>query len=407
MEDAEETQSTGVVRWRSDFEKLVVTGNFERRGWRKWSEDSNAEWNIYWASVTTVRSMFNPESGFRLSDTQLVNHFPNHYELTRKDLMYKNVKRYRKDLRKQGYDDSRLDFVPRTFILPQDYSLFLEEHKKGSVGTWIFKPHGRAQGRGIFLINKLSQIKRLAPRGSSNSDRNPLDTYIICEYLSRPLLIGGRKFDLRVYVVVASYRPLVAYISRAGFARFCNVKYSNEVAELRNNEMHLTNVAVQKVGDQYNAAHGNKWPMSELLNHLEATRGALAARKLKEDMDFLVVHSLKAVQSVMISDKHCYEMYGYDIMVDEDLKPWLLEANASPSLSTTTPDDKALKMRVINDTLRVVSPTDWSNIDTRRTKAFPDRVGCLDLLYNESSEMASIVRATPKKASSAIGRAQS
>ena len=121
-------------------------------------------------------------------------------------------------------------------------------------------------------INKLSQIKRLAPRGSSNSDRNPLDTYIICEYLSRPLLIGGRKFDLRVYVVVASYRPLVAYISRAGFARFCNVKYSNEVAELRNNEMHLTNVAVQKVGDQYNAAHGNKWPMSELLNHLEATR---------------------------------------------------------------------------------------------------------------------------------------
>lgn len=187
-------------------------------------------------------------------------------------------------------------------------------------------------------------------------------------------------------------------------------------------------------------------------------------------MDFLVVHSLKAVQSVMISDKHCYEMYGYDIMVDEDLKvrvcadalravarmdgspathealagrarpqPWLLEANASPSLSTTTPDDKALKMRVINDTLRVVSPTDWSNIDTRcgaawgfatwranhsrfgchilratrvrvsrrRTKAFPDRVGCLDLLYNESSEMASIVRATPKKASSAIGRAQS
>lgn len=37
-------------------------------------------------------------------------------------------------------------------------------------------------------------------------------------------------------------------------------------------------------------------------------------------MDFLVVHSLKAVQNVMISDKHCFEMYGYDIMIDEDLK---------------------------------------------------------------------------------------
>lgn len=121
-------------------------------------------------------------------------------------------------------------------------------------------------------VNKLSQIKRLSPKAPNSGERHPLDTYIICEYVSRPLLIGGRKFDMRVYVVVASYRPLVAYIAREGFARFCNVKYSNEVAELRNSEMHLTNVAVQKVGEQYNSFHGNKWPMSAIFNHLEATR---------------------------------------------------------------------------------------------------------------------------------------
>tara|TARA_B100000795_G_scaffold205170_1_gene158694 strand:+ start:367 stop:555 length:189 start_codon:yes stop_codon:yes gene_type:complete len=37
------------------------------------------------------------------------------------------------------------------------------------------------------------------------------------------------------------------------------------------------------------------------------------------------VHSLKAVQNVMIHDKHCFECYGYDIMIDSNLKPWLLE----------------------------------------------------------------------------------
>lgn len=127
-----------------------------------------------------------------------MNHFPNHYELTRKDLMYKNVKRYRrvntarlppvehgdlmqsstgisgsftrrKDLRKQGFDDSRLDFVPTTFILPQDYSLFLEEHRKGTVNTWIFKPHGRAQGRGIFLVCSISIINAIRMRSPAAS----------------------------------------------------------------------------------------------------------------------------------------------------------------------------------------------------------------------------------------------
>ena len=40
---------------------------------------------------------------YRLSDDQIINHFPNHYELTRKDLMVKNIKRFRKDLEKEGH----------------------------------------------------------------------------------------------------------------------------------------------------------------------------------------------------------------------------------------------------------------------------------------------------------------
>lgn len=35
-------------------------------------------------------------------ENRVINHFPNHYELTRKDLMVKNIKRYRKDLEKEG-----------------------------------------------------------------------------------------------------------------------------------------------------------------------------------------------------------------------------------------------------------------------------------------------------------------
>lgn len=149
-------------------------------------------------SIQTIRNVFSVDTGYRLSDDQMVNHFPNHYELTRKDLMIKNIKRYRKELEKESsplaekdengkyvylgtsnilsvYNSSNwvlgfslfmwfclmwTDFVPVTFMLPADYNLFVEEFRKSPSSTWIMKPCGKAQGKGIFLINKLSQIKK-------------------------------------------------------------------------------------------------------------------------------------------------------------------------------------------------------------------------------------------------------
>lgn len=93
-------QSRSTVRYLSDFDKTVIMNNFEKRGWV--SCDPEDDWNFYWASVHTVRSIFNVETGFRLNDDQILNHFPNHYELTRKDLMVKNIKRYRKALEREG-----------------------------------------------------------------------------------------------------------------------------------------------------------------------------------------------------------------------------------------------------------------------------------------------------------------
>lgn len=61
--------------------------------------------------------------------------------------------------------------------------------------------------------------------------------------------------------------------------------------------------------------------------------GLPAVDQLFADTEAMIIRSLLAVQKVMIADKHCFELYGYDVLFDAGLKPWLLEVNASPSLT--------------------------------------------------------------------------
>jgi tubulin polyglutamylase TTLL1 len=216
-----------------------------------WGVQDDGDWNLYWASPQGTKAVFSAENGVRLTDNQVISHFPNHYELTRKDLMVKNIKRYRKELERTWLERQEagltvagggaggaggtggagggasgfcglcgasssaaaqpppvpdLDIIPTTFILPNDFSLFVEEYKKVPSLMWIMKPTAKSQGKGIFLINKLAQVKRWAnSRSAQNAAR---DAYVISRYIDDPFLIGGKKFDLRIYVLVTSYRPL-------------------------------------------------------------------------------------------------------------------------------------------------------------------------------------------------------
>jgi len=138
----------------------VVTNTFERAGWVQTSGD---DWNVGWFTVGEIRKIFSPDSGVRLGDQQMVNHFPNHLELTHKALMAKNIKRFMRDtqnsdsgadaaatgLGEYTYKDG---YIPMTYNLPADYNIFQEEFKRCPGAWWIMKPVNGLQGKGIFLV---------------------------------------------------------------------------------------------------------------------------------------------------------------------------------------------------------------------------------------------------------------
>jgi tubulin polyglutamylase TTLL9 len=146
----------------------------------------------------------------------------------------------------------------------------MQEFKKPvhAGATWIMKPIARSQGKGIFLFNKLTQITQWKSDYRWKPDNATVEAYVVQKYIANPYLIGGKKFDLRVYALVTNYSPLTVWIYRSGFTRFSASRYSNDPADIFNTYVHLTNVAVQKTSTDYNPDFGGKWEIGKLKMYL-------------------------------------------------------------------------------------------------------------------------------------------
>lgn len=110
----------------------------------------------------------------------------------------------------------------------------------------------------------------------------------------------------------------------------------------------------------------------------------------------VIIKSLISVEPQIVSTttrctKHrnvCFELFGFDILLDSKLKPWLLEVNISPSLSSSSPLDKKIKTVLICDTLNLVGvyPYDRKQYEKETEQLLKKRLLGLDSQKKEGIE---------------------
>ncbi|OWK64171.1 Tubulin polyglutamylase TTLL5 [Lonchura striata] len=304
---------------------------------------NSSDYNLMWTGSHLKPCMLRS-----LTDVQKVNHFPRSYELTRKDRLYKNVCRMQVT---HGFKTFHI--LPQTFILPTEYQDFCNTYSKDR-GPWIVKPVASSRGRGVYLINNPNQIV-------------VEENILVSRYISNPLLIDDFKFDVRLYVLVTSYDPLVVYLYEEGLARFATVRYDQASKNIKNQFMHLTNYSVNKKSGDYVSCddpevedYGNKWSMSAVLRYLKQEGRDTAA--LMANVEDLIIKTLvsaelsiaSACKSFLSHRGSCFELYGFDVLIDDTLKPWLLEVNLSPSLACDAPLDLKVKASMLSDMFTLV-----------------------------------------------------
>mmetsp|Transcript_63176 Transcript_63176/g.159355 ORF Transcript_63176/g.159355 Transcript_63176/m.159355 type:complete len:717 (-) Transcript_63176:89-2239(-) len=336
-------------------------------------------WSLLWSNHPP------PETLRAIKPAQKTNHFPGSWHLGRKDLIWRNILRMH---RRFGVP---YNITPQSFILPKNMAAFDAARVRSPNGLWIWKPCSQSCGRGIKVLNSnmcQDETKEL------NRKRG-----IIQKYIPNPLLLDGYKFDLRIYVVVVSYDPLKVYINDEGLVRIATEKFSSSHDTLESRTMHLTNYSVNKQSpafvqnsdgkDQKDGKSPStstaqaeeeeglgafKWSLAELRAHFEQKGWDYDA--MFDGIKDVVIKTLIAVEAPIQMEwskaleqeeegwaakgpagatrNSCFEMYGFDVLIDDAMKSWLLEVNICPSLSSGSPLDKRIKTKLVADTLTLV-----------------------------------------------------
>lgn len=344
-------------------------------------ETSGKEWLVMWSGPRMRDKEYQ-----NLHELQRVNHFPGSTELTRKDRLCVHFEKMAK-----RHGDVAFDFLPKTYVLPKDVDTFMDVYENNKNYLWIVKPNAASQGKGIYLLRDLNEL----PNGEN-------EVSVVSRYIHNPLLIQGLKFDLRVYVLVTSFEPLRAYMFREGLTRFATELYSTKKEHLKDAYRHLTNYSINKKGsfiENQDAAQdnvGHKWSFSALNRHL-AHIGVDVELMWSRIMDMCIKTLISVKPNISAETRratahscNCFELYGFDVLVDEHLKPWLLEVNLSPSMLADSPLDMQVKGAALSDTFNLigVSSASWRTLATAKLRSQVQQMRHASVLAGQAAAAA-------------------
>ncbi|WP_386083950.1 PqqD family peptide modification chaperone [Vreelandella sp. F11] len=345
-----------------------------------WKEGNEQDWQAAWVTGMPPRAAFKTTSASRV-----MNHIPGNAALTVKSRLHAGLSALRECTRRH-YGEAhpntkRLNFFPRAYEMPHDYPALVEDAAAHPEKRWILKPTNASKGQGVQVLRDPTTAP-LAPN------------WLVQEYVANPHTIRGHKYVLRLYMLIVSIDPLRVYLYDQGFAKLASAPWSpddidNPFSQLTNPDINALNldaeIPVEFIDlDRYRhwlreQGHDDQALFSQL--HDLATLTALSG-----------VEAMRARSQEDGADpRGCYELIGLDCLVDDQLKPWILECNLSPSLGTCAKPEhggvveEAVKTGLVQDMIALTGlaqlPRDEATFDAAALAAERERAGGFVPLY--------------------------
>ena len=302
------------------------------------------------------------------SKYQKINRFYNFYEYVSKSLLYINYKPFH-DKFPNDYN-----YMLETYSYPKEQKKI--EKKFGDYklekndDIWMVKPNMASLGFQISILTNFTNIK--------------LKNFLITKYLYNPHLIKGYKYDLRFHGLVSTIKPLKLYLYNEGLVRLASEKYNFSITAPHNKYVFLTNLFVNQKNKKKFIYPKNMKDMEESnLWNLETFQKYCARNNINYNKIFSEVGDIFIKMMITVREKiinyiektklqcsNFYHLIGFDIILDENLKPYLLETNRRCAFRNDNDAEKYFTYNIVVDTLNIVGlrPKNMNFVSQKKNK---------------------------------------
>ena len=292
---------------------------------------------------------------YDLDKFQKVYRFYGSYNAFRKNSLYE----FYAEMKKKFYQD--FDYMPETYIYPEQKKVIYEkfrDYKLDFNDLWLVKPKDKAGGVGIKLF---SSMKKLEKR-----------EFVITKCITSLNLINGKKYDLRIHVLIAGLKPLRIYLYDEGFVKIATEKYSLDKNLNISKYVYLTNHFVNKHNINYinpktiNDYNSNFYTILMYKRYLKSIN--IEYSDIIEKIKDIIIKSIISVyrnlteenEKMNISDLNFFNLLGYDFLITDKFEPILCEINYNPSMEIHNNVEKENKTNLFVDTLNLIGIVPYS-----------------------------------------------
>ena len=290
---------------------------------------------------------------------QTYNHIPGSGSIARKDLMAKAVADYAQvEGKRPGCFDTEKYFL-QSYLLDEieqckDFFEYIQSQdyrdKKQNEGVVFIRKTGIGshKGEGVYIVDadEEKELKEIYELGKQCGEiRN---SYIIQRYINEPLLILGHKFDIRVYMLIASANPPIVYY-HDGYLRISQYEYEP-------NSTHQTSSQMSSDGSKFDATQ--EWNLTVLTDYLIETQRVKKEewldQYLRSAFKEAMIHLVRMTQDSFYKHSGTYELFGMDFLLGQNLNLWFLESNSSPVLKGNSKEKQEFFKKMLTDMFEIV-----------------------------------------------------
>lgn len=227
--------------------------------------------------------------------------------------------------------------MPRTYLFPVDWNLFNKEYNPQK--AYFIKKDIERQ-KGLQVATKLNEIKTAV-----NDDKFVLAQ----EYLRNPYLYRGHKINLRAYLLLVSNGTYSkqAYLFNDGLVSYTGLPYQDPLKN--NSQLDQMMASFYQSAELYRQGYPIIWSefSQRELNSYQTSQVWSEIKSLTSKVLDATHHLMGKYQ--FMRDNTSFELFGLDIFLSGQLKPWLVEINVGPGMSPNNDRDDLMRRKIYQD----------------------------------------------------------